>query len=270
MITRFLAAAGRRRRVILVVALVVSAGYLVAHVWVPTLGQRTFPVTAAVPAVFLMLAIVALAGARPKAFRVDPRVPAFSASAQPTLLFLALAFFPTAIGIAGNVIRDWSSEPFLAEHLLELGYPAVLSMWIVLAWRDTNVRLRPDGVWQRGITGWLVIPWDAVPIVPTLPPSPTARTVRLAFGRPELVHRRGLHVYRNCLRTDDIDPRFLCAAIRYYLAHPQHRTAIGTQAEHDRVLPLLLNSLHWSPPDQGKPDQGTPGQGTLNQGKMSV
>ncbi|GAA4578633.1 hypothetical protein GCM10023176_54930 [Micromonospora coerulea] len=247
MIARFLAATGRRRRVILVVALVLSVGYLLLHVWVPSLGQRTFPAMATASAVFLMLGTVASARDRPKAFLVQPRVPAFSASPQPALVFMALAFFPIATGMVGNVIRDWGSEPFLPDQQLELSWAAVLVPWIVIAWRDTSVQVRPDGLRQRGITGWLVVPWDAVPTVPTLPPSPRARTVRLNFGRPELVRRHGLHVYRQRLRSDDIDPEFLCAAIRYYLAHPEHRPAIGTQAEYDRVVPHLLNSLDWSP-----------------------
>lgn len=248
MITRFLAAAGRHRRVILVVALALSAGYLLVQVWVPPLGQRTFPAMAAASATFLMLGVVASAAARPKAFLVHHSVPAFNAPPQPTLLFWALAYFPIATGMVGNVIRDWSSEPFLPDQLLELAFPALLAVVTVIAWRDTSVQLRPDGVWQRGITGWLVVPWDAVPTVPALPPAPTARTVLLKYGRPELVPLHGLHVHRQRLRTDDIDPRFVCAAIRYYLDHPQHRPAIGTQAEYDRVVPHILNSLDWSPP----------------------
>jgi hypothetical protein len=44
------------------------------------------------------------------------------------------------------------------------------------------------------------------------------------------------------LRTDGVDPRLLAAAIRYYVEHPEHRPAIGTQAEYDRLMAELLNS----------------------------
>ena len=83
---------------------------------------------------------------------------------------------------------------------------------------------------------------------PGAAPAPTARTVRLTYDRPELVRRHGLHVYGKRLRTGDIDPRFLRAAIRYYNDHPEYRPAIGTHAEYGRVMPHLHHSLDWSPP----------------------
>lgn len=130
----------------------------------------------------------------------------------------------------------------LSDQLLELGYAPIVILLIAIAWRDTNVQLRPDGLWQRGITGWLVVPWEASPTVPTLPPSPNANTVRLEYGHRDLVRRHGLHVFRQRLRTQDIDPRLITAAIRYYVEHPEHRPAIGTRAEYDRVMPQLLAS----------------------------
>jgi hypothetical protein len=245
-ITGFFAAVGRHRRVILAVGLVLAVVYLSMHFWVPSLGRRAFPVMTAGTAVFILLGIIAVAWNRPNALTVEPRVPAFSAPPQPSFVFIALAFLLIATGIVGTAIRDRGEEPLLPDQLLALSWAIVLLLWVVLAWRGTRVQLRPDGLWQRGITGWLVIPWDALPTVPTLPPSPTARTVRLKYGRPELVRRHGLHVYRHQLHTDEIDPRFLCAAIRYYIAHPEDRPAIGTHAEYESVVPRLLGSLDWS------------------------
>jgi hypothetical protein len=72
-------------------------------------------------------------------------------------VFVALAFLPLATGMAGNVVRDRRSEPFLPDQLVELGYAVVPLLWIAVAWRDDGVQLRPDGVWQRGITGRLVV-----------------------------------------------------------------------------------------------------------------
>jgi hypothetical protein len=246
-ITRFFANAGRHRRVILVVALFLTAGYLLVHAWVPNLGERAFPALVAASMIFLLLGVLAAVRGRSKAFVAESSVPAFSTSPQPTLTFLALGYFPIGIAMAGNVVRDWGSEPFLPDQLMELGYSVIVVLWTVAAWRDRSVQLRPDGLWQRGITGWLVIPWEAAPAVPALPPPPTARTVRLTYGRPELVRRHGLHVMGHRLRTDDIDPRLLCAAIRYYLGHPEQRPAIGTRQEYERVMPQLLESRDWSP-----------------------
>lgn len=202
---------------------------------------------AAVSMLLLLLAVVAVVRTRPKAFVVRPAVPAFNAPPQPAFVLMALAFLPLATGMFDFVIRAWTTEPFLLDQLLGLGGAAMLMVWFVSAWRDTSVQLRPDGLWQRGITGWLIVPWDASPTVPTLPPAPYADTVRLSYGRPDLVRRHGLHVYRRRLRTQDIDPRLITAAIRYYVDHPEYRPAIGTKAEYDRVMPGLLNALDWSP-----------------------
>ncbi len=247
MITRFLAAVGRHRRTILVVALVLAAVYLLMHFWVPSLGRRAFPVMTTATALSLLLGVIALARDRPKALVVEPRMPAFSAPPHPFYLFMALASLLITTGSLGTVIRDRAQESIVPDQLVEVSWAIVPLLWIALAWRGTRVQLRPDGLWQRGITGWLIIPWDASPTVPALPPSPTARTVRLKYGRPELVRRHGLHVYGHRLHTEDIDPRFLCTAIRYYIAHPEHRSAIGTHDEYERVVPHLLGSLDWSP-----------------------
>jgi hypothetical protein len=45
---------------------------------------------------------------------------------------------------------------------------------------------------------------------------------------------------RKTLRTDNIDQQLAARAIRYYTTHPEHRSAIGTHAEHHRLLSELL------------------------------
>lgn len=241
-ITRFLAAVGRYRRVILVVGLVLSASHVLAHHWVPSLGQRTFPAMAATTAVFLLLGGVAASQMRPRSLVVQPHVPAFSTPPQPMFVFMALAYLVIGTEQVGNVVRDWASEPFLPDQLLELAHACLAIMLVALAWRNTSVQLRPDGLWQQSVTGRIVVPWDASPTVPTLPPAPNARTVPLIYGRPELVRQHGLRPAPHRLRTEDIDPRLITAAIRFYAAHPEHRPAIGTKAEYDRLLPRLLGS----------------------------
>ena len=242
MITRLLAAVGRRRRVILAAGLVLSAGHVLAHLWVPALGRRTFPAMVATMVAFLLLSVVAASWRRPRSFVVQPHVPAFGTPPQPAFVFMALAFLVMGTGMAGNVVRDRTSEPFLPEHLMELAYAGVAVIWVALVWRDPGVQLRPDGLWQRGALGSLVVPWEASPTVPTLPPDPNARTVRLTYGRPGVVRRHGLHLYRHRLRTEAVDPRLITGAIRFYNAHPEHRPAIGTEGEYDRLMRGLLHS----------------------------
>ncbi|MET8150142.1 hypothetical protein ACIBSW_08480 [Actinoplanes sp. NPDC049668] len=247
MITWFLAAAGRHGRIILATGLALSAGFLLLQAQVPELGQRAFPILMIVVLVLLLPGVASFAGRRPNAFVVRPDVPAFSTPPRPTYTFLALACLVMATGRTANVIRDWGSDPFLSEQLPELLSTAVTLLFVAVAWGDSSVQLRPDGVWQRGITGWLVIPWDASPAVPSLPPAPNATTVPLTCARPELVRRSGLHVFRKKLRTTDIEPWLITAAIRYYVANPGDRPAIGTAAEHDRLRSELLDPFRPAP-----------------------
>ncbi|WP_328475211.1 hypothetical protein OHA21_18030 [Actinoplanes sp. NBC_00393] len=248
MITRFFAFIGSRRRVILAVALVLAACYLLVQAWVPSLGRRAFPALVAFTMISLLLAVLALAVERPKNLVVQPGIPAFSAPPHPGLVLIALGYFPIGTAMAGSAIRDWRSEPFSSDLVPALGYAAVLALWIVIAWGDTSTQLRPDGLWQHGIMGRLFVPWDAAPVIPAPPPASRDRTILLTYGRPELVRRYGLQLHPNRLRTDHIDPGFLGAAIRYYLAHPERRPDIGTRDEYERVLPRLLNPLDRSTP----------------------
>ncbi len=41
------------------------------------------------------------------------------------------------------------------------------------------------------------------------------------------------------LRDLDVAPPFLAAAIGHYVRHPEHRAAIGTPEEHDRLRRAL-------------------------------
>ncbi|MCG5439409.1 hypothetical protein [Micromonospora foliorum] len=40
-------------------------------------------------------------------------------------------------------------------------------------------------------------------------------------------------------RRDNVDARFLAAVIGHYVAHPEHRAAIGSQTEYERLRAAL-------------------------------
>jgi len=242
-ITRVLAAAGRHRRIIVVAGLLVSAGYLMIEAWAPSQDRWAFRVMSTADLVCLLLVIIVVVGWRqPRTFVVRPNVPAFGTPPHPAVTFMLLALFLQAAINVGNAIRDWGSEPFL-DLALDLFWAPLIAVLIASGWPATSVQLRPEGLWQQGIGGWLVVPWDASPTVPRLPPPAYAHTVSLTYGRADLVRRTGIHVHGRRLRTTDIDPWLITAAIRYYVAYPEHRPAIGTKAEHDRLMSLLLDSL---------------------------
>ena len=227
----------------MVTGLVLCAIYLAVELWVPSLDRWASPaMSTATPVCLLLVIVVVAARRRPRAFEVQPDVPAFSTPPQPAVVFIALGPLFLAAANVGNLIQDWGTEPFLYDQALDLLFAALVPLSIFIVCHDMNVQLRPEGLWQRGITGWLVIPWEASPTVPTLPPPAYANTVQLTYGRPDLIRRNGLHVFRHRLRTADIEPWLITAAIRYYVAHPEHRPAIGTRAEYDRLMSVFLDS----------------------------
>jgi hypothetical protein len=88
--------------------------------------------------------------------------------------------------------------------------------------------------------GSRTIPWEALgPGTPQRPHPLLA--LKLTIVRPELVASRGL-VMRNSSGTPlalsrlGVHPWFIADAIRFYVDHPDRRAAIGTSAEHERLL----------------------------------
>ena len=155
-ITGFFAAVGRHRRVILVVGLVLAAGVPFDPLRVPSPDRRPFPVMAAATAV-LLLGIVAVAWDRPKAFVVEPRRARVQRS-TPTVLHLhGIGVSLIVTGRVGNIIRDREKNR---------SCPTNCSSWAGPSSRSCGSSSRGGNqgaaaarrVWQRGITGWLVIP----------------------------------------------------------------------------------------------------------------
>ncbi|WP_319463276.1 hypothetical protein [Micromonospora sp. RTP1Z1] len=83
------------------------------------------------------------------------------------------------------------------------------------------------------------MPWAA--LAPDGPPRPElkANTLKLSYARPELVRRRGPGWRLDRFPVGRIHPWFLSDVIRHYVAHPEHRSAIGTETEYHRLLGAL-------------------------------
>ncbi|WP_432978961.1 hypothetical protein [Dactylosporangium sp. CA-233914] len=215
----------------------------------------------AMPALLSLLglasAVMALAAwfrARPAAFVVDQRTVAFRTLRWPGHVYNAT----TAVIFSATQVAFWLSIPDgnqdpafddPAWHLQRsiLGAMAVvlaaLSIVLVLAaWRDIGVQLRPDGLVDRSPLGTLTVPWDALS-TDSLPQSqPTATSLLLTYVRPDLVRRHGVPFSRRRIRTDAVNALFLANAIHYYLVNPQHRQAIGTEAEYDDLRSALFRT----------------------------
>jgi hypothetical protein len=68
-------------------------------------------------------------------------------------------------------------------------------------------------------------------------------------ARPELVTQRGWALAYGTRQSPSIPlqlnvhPWFVADAIRWYAEHPEHRSAIGQPAEHDRLLAALSQDV---------------------------
>jgi hypothetical protein len=160
-----------------------------------------------------------------------------------------------------QVVRQWRTvdDPDRAVTTLNIGFASVLTIMLllttlvlvataVMVWRGLGMELTPTGVWWRGGPGRRLVPWES--LAPGGPPRPRtdAKRLSLAVVRPELVLQRGWTIGLGNRQAPalplqvDVHPWFLADAIRWYAEHPEDRAAIGTQAEHDRLVTALTGS----------------------------
>ena len=244
MLTTVLTATGRHRRTLLATSLVAAVIYLAACAGSPSLHERTSDATGIVLFSTLGLALAVLFLPRRRAFDVRPKVPAFAAPSHAGTVVLTVGQIFLVTALTGNLTSDLRSEGLLRSQWPILVLAIVTALSVVSTWRGLGIELRPDGLVDRGAAGSLIIPWEALPVVPPPEQADKRAALPVRYGRPDLVRRRGLHTSRKWLRTDGINQQFAAEAIRYYVTHPEYRAAIGTQTEYNRLLTDLLDPSH--------------------------
>jgi hypothetical protein len=187
------------------------------------------------PTVLGVGALAALAGWRPAgaaAFLVDEDAPAFivPTNRRRTVETAALVFVVVSLVI---LVVDWigTGDPApldiaLSVLLLAAAGGLLLRTWLVPA----RLELLPDGVRVPDTFRTRMVRWEAMR--PGTPWAPQMRTQRLELHARRRIHKVPIDVL-------DIHPWFLADAIRYYVAHPEHRAAIGRAAEHERLRKRL-------------------------------
>ncbi|MCW6005964.1 hypothetical protein K1W54_15460 [Micromonospora sp. CPCC 205371] len=181
------------------------------------------------------------------------------------LLVMVSVNFGTALSFTREPAGDPEPEGLLAALdaaiMAILGSAAVVATGLQLTaiWAGwPQVELTPEAVRVKAPFGYIAVPWQA--LRPGYPwrPSLRADTLALTIDQPHLIHRRGLIGASRAVPTFwlDIHPWFLADAIRYYVAHPEHRAAIGTATEHDRLRQTLHNGS--IPPQAAAADRLTP------------
>lgn len=236
MIDKLSAATVRHRHVVLALGLLLVGVNAATPGSASIVGLRLLILTSLAA---LILAIVIM-GVRPAYLVVRPQVPAFATPGPAWTVLFALGYLgpaSTRIDALARSARQGTPSTFdVVLDVLWVGLTALLVAW---AWRGHGVRLHPSGVRQTWPLGSLTVPWEAL-LAPQIPSAADRRPwLPMRITEPRLVRRRGIPRSRGALRTDIVDAGFLAAVIGHYVAHPEHRAAIGSQAEYERLRAAL-------------------------------
>jgi hypothetical protein len=190
----------------------------------------------------LMLPLLALSGLatlryRSHALLVRPEPRAFATEANVGAMLMAASFFI----LAGCLVVEDLTDIVAREEFWALNVTTAVLVLLAAglhgygAWGPFGVRLSPAGVHDRSLLGSLFVPWEAfAPGCPAVPANGNRNGLILYSARPELVRRRGVRVGFPFAPTG-IDADFLAHVIHRYVAGPEHRPAIGTEAELHRL-----------------------------------
>ncbi|MEV1073202.1 hypothetical protein [Micromonospora parva] len=209
MIEKLSAATVRHRHVVLTLGLLLVGVNAAAPESASAVGQRLLFLLSLTA---LVLAAVVM-GVRPASFVVQPRISAFATPGPAWTVFFALGYLGPASAHIGALLRA-CRQGTLSTFDVVLGV-----LWVLL--------------------GSLTVPWEAM-LAPQAPPATDRRPwLPMRITEPELVRGRGIPRSRRALRTDVVDKGFLASAIGHYVAHPEHRAAIGGHAEYERLCAEL-------------------------------
>lgn len=229
---------GRNRVVVLVVSVVLSAGLGWLREGTGPDNDLAFAASTAILVGLFALALFALQGYHPADLEVRPQEPAFVNLPHAGQVLISAAY--TAFGGANSVgllfddaLTSRLTGVFVALWVVVLA----LSWWLVF--RDQGVRVRPTGIEDRQGFGTLFVPWVAFTGVahPAFANGRDKVALTFAAAGPEPIRKTGWRPagYRSALPSTALDSRFLAFLIHEYAHHPEHRAAIGTEAEWERL-----------------------------------
>jgi hypothetical protein len=166
--------------------------------------------------------VAALNARHPQTFQI--REGAFTSPPPLAAILSAGAFTAMSVTLVCETIdgarRGWDVDAVQVTVVVLLALLAPVQWGSVLRTRY-GLFLRPDGLLDRQPLGSIFVPWEAGATA-----QPTTYGVKLRFGRPDLVVRRGLRPGA-AIRTG-ADRGFTAWAVNLYTARPDFRPAIGT------------------------------------------
>ena len=175
-------ATARYRRTVLTLGLTVATGCLTTHIWMPASTDRAWETLVPASIALIVLAVVALSRARPRSFDVRPQVPAFTAPPSAGDIFMTLAQLAMTTNWAELLLRGLAGGEPLIDPRLALFLPVLMVVNVAGTWRAKGIELRPDGLRDREALGTLVVPWDALPVVPLPGPADRRHTLRVRYA----------------------------------------------------------------------------------------
>ncbi|WP_412537911.1 PH domain-containing protein [Longispora sp. K20-0274] len=158
-------------------------------------------------------------------------------------------------GLGLGFVACFAAQPLLRGHgsALVLYAPVVLAASAITWVPRPRVELSPAGVTLRREAGRRVfVGWDQITLIGYGPGGPDV-----------FVHAAGRPPFELGARRLATHPAILADALWYYRHHPEHRPAVGTVAEHDRLLTELAG-LSDAPPGtlpSARAARWTPGSG---------
>ncbi|GIF21472.1 membrane protein implicated in regulation of membrane protease activity [Actinoplanes tereljensis] len=178
------------------------------------------------------LSVVAILLYHPRRLLVRPSLRAFDTPLNPNRTLHAGAF--TFLG-AGLLVQRAGDQDRSGE-LWQFGVVASIALAVLtvviwyLGWRWHGVRLTPDGLIDRQPFGSVFVPWAA--LAADEPAVSIGRNqIALYFEHPELVVKHGYRPGSSHFLTAGADADLLAGVIAGYVAEPERRAAIGTEAE---------------------------------------
>ncbi|GIM94336.1 hypothetical protein [Paractinoplanes toevensis] len=236
MITGFRLVA-RGRQVFLVAALGLAVALSVVAEPRETSWFVAFGAMVVLTVVLYGLSVVAILLYHPRDLLLRPEWHAFETPLNPNRALHAGAF--TFLG--AGLLTQRAGDPDPAGELWQFGVIAVGVLAVVtagiwyLGWRWHGVRLTPEGLTDLQPFGSLFVPWAA--LAAEEPAVSIGRNqIALYFDRPELVVKRGYRPGSSHFLTAGADADLLAGVIAGYVAEPERRAAIGTEAELRAVL----------------------------------
>ncbi|MFF5174244.1 hypothetical protein ACFY3U_16615 [Micromonospora sp. NPDC000089] len=238
-------AALRRQRIGLVVAVVVGLLTGVADLKVGDIGGPLVLLTLVPLAVFFGFAIRdLLRSPSAEELRVDERERVYYAPPRQTIGFMTVF---VGFALYRTVVSAGAPDRSTLDVGLAVMFAAIAIFSVLLGWFGLpGIELTTEGITHSRHERQWFVPWAALGTDGRVDVGWRSgnRVIWLPVARPELV-RAGRGWGRGsrsvAVREVDAAPALVAGAIRHYLAHPEHRAAIGTEAEYARLRAALLS-----------------------------